>query len=287
MRAKPLYLEGMNGLGDAIYQHPVVKRLAAFQDVYLKTSWPQIYEGLSGVFCVKPETRFRTQKKNIQTYEKWMTVPPATIRMALTYVDRLNKGIPIADALAQCVGLLPGNFKYHLQLREKVESRSNIAIIRPPTLRSEWYAASRNPKMEYIQHAINFLNAKGLETWVVADIQPPEEIYDGVRPAGAARYFEHGELRLPELLEAVHQARIVVGGVGFIVPMCIGMGTPTVVVHGGMGGLNSPHLIDAPGLGDPLHVLPKEYCFCRNHRHACKKTIDLVSLEKTIEAALS
>ena len=57
-----IYIAGMMGLGDNIYQRSFIKLLDG--DIYLRTPWPEIYKDLRNVFPVKSETILRTQRKN-------------------------------------------------------------------------------------------------------------------------------------------------------------------------------------------------------------------------------
>lgn len=173
--------------------------------------------------------------------------------------------------------------KYFLKFRDTAAARGNYAVIRPATIRTEWGAASRNPKPEYIQFCVDHLRERNIETIVIADVDPPDEIYDGIRPAGATRYYERGEKSLPELIDLIHGARMVIGGVGFIAPMCIALGTPALIIHGGAGGYNGPMLIDAPGEGKLTHVLPEHYCQCQDRNHNCNKTINREKLKTAME----
>ena len=87
------------------------------------------------------------------------------------------------------------------------------------------------------------------------------------------------------MLDMIYHAKLVVGPVGFIVPMCIALGTPAIIIHGGEGGLSSPQMINAPGEGHPRHLLPQPYCRCRDHHHQCNKTIDWKVLQSAIHLA--
>lgn len=251
----PLLLNGMLGLGDNIYQYPIVKRLAEFRPVYVRTPWPEVYQNLIDVHCVHRETRLRTQRKNATRQTGYLVAPANIEEQNLSYTAYKHHQYPYWLGLAKSVQV---SFLYHLQMTTKrCPTPGNYAVIRPPTLRQEWKEEGRNPKPEYIQFVIDHLNHRGIDTILVADIEPPYEVYDGFRPQRATRYHEYGELNTTELMDLVYRARVVVGGVGFIVPMSIAFGTPAVILHGKLGTLNSPQAIDCPGLGKPTHVLPR------------------------------
>jgi hypothetical protein len=284
-----LIVEGMQGMGDNIYQVPILAALAERHhgSVYLKTPWPEFYEGIRKLRFMRPTTTLRTQSRNAKRFKGYYEHKGGIARtMSIGYAHLHGHcDFSIHQALIRSAGL--DGIPYHLSLGTRRKTRKrNYAVIRPPTIREEWRAPSRNPRMEYVQYAIDWLNVRGIETVVVADIDHPHELYDGSRPEHATAYFEHGELDTHELIDLFQNAKLVVGGVGFMVPMCIAFATPAVVLHGGAGGWNAPELIDAPGEGKPIHVLPENYCLCKQHTHNCDKKIHLWRIETALEQAL-
>jgi len=275
-----------------VYSLPVLKWLYENKKspMLVRTSWPQIIcqylPSGSDVLFVPPKIKLRTQIKNVEKNRK-MFVNNESVRglkpIRLSYRIGQRQDTPLSTALKLSVRMRD---EYYLRLQDPCNNRQNVAIVRPATLWTEWRAASRNCKQKYIEHAIAYLKSRGLEVWVVADIKEGVEDYDGFRPSGADCYFEKGELSLEELLTALWQARIVVGGVGFIAPVGIALGTPTVIVHGGAGGWNHPTKINCRGVGELVHVLPKRYCLCKSHKHNCDKTIDIKDLDIALEGAL-
>jgi hypothetical protein len=289
----PLWIEGMQGMGDNLYQRPIVEmwRERETGPIYLTTSWPEFYEGVQDLRFVRPNTALRTQNKNVRRYTNWAEPPQNFRKQRISYVQYQNSGMALYRGLLESTGFGSKQSLYHLSLPVRKDEedipRENFALIRPPTVRLEWAAYSRNPKMEYINAAIEMLNEKGLKTIVLADIQPPDEVYaEGRPPRNASKYLDHGEIKPSDLPWMFRSARLVLGGVGFIVPMSIATGTPAVIVHGGAGGWNAPELINAPGDEQPIHVLPEKYCRCRDHVHKCDKTIDLWKLRTAIDLAL-
>lgn len=275
-------LKGMFGLGDNIYQYPIVEELASRGHVHLCTPWPQIYNGLSDVSFAMPVTKLRTQSRNVNESKDRYTCVGGLPEYRLTYTPFQRRGLPIYKGLMQSIGV---QFPYHLKMAESYGGKG-YAVIRPPTIRREWPAPSRNPLALYTQYAIDYLNDLGIITIVLADIQPSEEIWDGPAPERASVYFVNGELDVVSMFSLVHKAALVVGGVGFIVPMCIALGTKAVIVHGGAGGWNAPAIINAPGEGRLTHVLPGNYCLCRSHYHKCNKQIDILRIKKAIDEVL-
>jgi hypothetical protein len=119
---------------------------------------------------------------------------------------------------------------------------------------------------------INWCKAEGLKTILIADVDPPEEDYDGPRPKGVDEVYERGELTLEQILELVGTSLFTVGPVGFICPMSIALGNRCLVLHGGGGGFSGPGMIDAPGRGRLEHFLPVNFCTCFSYHHNCDKS---------------
>ena len=287
-----LLIEGMQGLGDNIYQYPIIQHLSKSHTVYLKTPWPQIYKDLHNVRFVKMESHLRTQSKNLKasTDVPFVNAPNGIRVMRLSYTAYQKMGkVPLFFGLMQSVRLSPP-YRYHLALRPSLakSQRKPHVLIKPPTIRKEWMAPSRNSKMEYFQACIGFIKhlRPDLEVVVIADVAPPDEKYDGRRPLHADTYYEKGELGVEALMDLFYTAELAIGSVGFFAPMGIALGTPTLLIHGGAGGWNHPDLINAPGEGKLDHLLPEKYCLCRNHRHECDKKIDLCKLKQKLEQHL-
>jgi hypothetical protein len=85
----------------------------------------------------------------------------------------------------------------------------------------------------------------------------------------------HGELSVRQLLATVRDAAVVVGGVGWIVPAAIALGTPCFCILGGNGGMNAPERLLHPAMmADHIgFAMPKEFCLCTDMRHECTKAI--------------
>jgi hypothetical protein len=68
---------------------------------------------------------------------------------------------------------------------------------------------------------------------------------------------------------------VVVGGVGWIVPAAIALGTPAFIVLGGNGGMNAPDRLLHPAMpADHIgFARPKEMCLCMDMHHSCNKAI--------------
>ena len=287
MNQRTITVDGMQGLGDSIYQTPIISHLCTkYLKVHLVTTWPQIYPKHRRLAFFRKETLLRTQSKNLQrSGDIFETGRPALTHesIKLSYIQAQQNGLPFYMGLMQSAGV---SFNYYLDLLKEPAERKRIAIVKPATIRKEWPAASRNPLQKYIQLSIDVLNSLGIETIVLADIKEGEEEYAEFRPQRASHYYEKGELPVEQIMQMVQESCIVVSGVGFMAPMCIATGTPAVIIHGGAGGWNRPELIDAPGRGKLTHILPTNYCMCKKPEHACDKIIENYRLEGAIITTL-
>jgi hypothetical protein len=146
-----------------------------------------------------------------------------------------------------------------------------IAVVRPVTVRSEWRNEARNPLPEYLTIIIQHLMTTHTVV-MVADLEPGQEWLVGKLPS-AHQYFVNGELPVRQLLALVRDADIVVGPVGWIVPVGLALKVKTFVVLGGHGGHNAPDKItdkrlDLSRLG---FAKPDRFCQCTGMLHNCDK----------------
>lgn len=283
-RQEAIFVRGMQGLGDNFYQVPVIYRLLEeYQTVWLETSWPQIYMehpnyDSNKLKFVKPNTTLRTQLKNIHRYEFIYEPAPNVPFLSLSYV--MYPDIPIHSALLKSIS--KEDYYYYLELPHPETQIEPIVLIRPPTVRAEWVASARNCLPKYIQKAIDFYNEKGFTTVVVADIEEGLEWYDGFRPQRASLYYEKGEI---DILSFCKKVSLIVGPVGFIVPLCIAYGIPNLIIGGGWGYYNNPCRLFVPGRGKINYISPKPLCMCTDANHNCNKTIDDSVLKEALECS--
>ena len=289
-----LLIESMKGLGDNIFQRPFVRAAATREPVYITTPWPEMYTDLPGVHFVRQPTTLRTQAKNIarQPAARWEPPPrqATAVRFRYTPADLARQSI--IASLERTLPLQGAPFVFDLPpSTSRHVGAKPYAIVRPVTVRKEWASASRGPKHQYLQSAINLLLARGLEVVTIADVDGVNETFDGPPPRGQTRSFHAGQLGLLDLIHMVRNARVIVAGVGFIVPMTIAAGVPLYIVFGGRGGHNAPHVITDPRM-DMSRVgtaIPDRFCMCTDARHACDKRITGFSekFNAWLEGALS
>ena len=255
---------GMLGLGDNIYQRAFIKALPG--EVYLQTPWPELYRDLPHVRLVRPDTRLRTQGKNIRRHGGWRAMPRGHLVRVAYGRDGIIKG------MAKCFGRLPGDFA--LPDLGPSPAAGRYVVVRPVTVRAEWRADARNPLPEYVAMAAAEMRRRGYTVVSVADLEPGKEwALDPLPPSDIQ--FHAGELPVEQLLALVQGAAAVIGGIGWIVPACIAAQVPAWVVCGGQGGFNAPELITAPcmNLSRIAFAVPDNFCRCTQREHTCDKRI--------------
>ena len=274
------FVMGHQGMGDSIFQRPFVRAVAARGRTQIQTPWPELFEDL-GVEFVMPEARLRTQSKNIarQPRSRWTPIDQLAQRVKpkYSYLD-LEKGVSITSAME---GRCPlGETPYIFDLPPALAGPPPIvvprpfAVLRPVTERSEWRAAARAPDPEYIAEAARILRRRGWTVVSVADLSGQAEWLVGPEPEVDVALHK-GELALPELVRLCSSADLLVGGVGWVVPLAIAAGVPLITIFGGCGAHNRPALITDPrmDLSRTSFLLPDQFCPCALKDHRCRKAI--------------
>lgn len=273
---RPLFIQMMQGLGDACYQRPFVRAQGAVRPTFIDTAWPEIYSDLLGVHFVKPNTTLRTQAKHVARLNgfPWETAPDHWQGDRNKFMYVLVAPGSIAGELERHIGLAGQPFVFDLPDFGPPLITGRYAVIRPASVRTEWKAPARNPDPAYIADAARLLRAAGITVVCVADLDGEQEVLHGEMPE-ADHYFVKGELEPKALLALVKNAAVVVGGVGWIVPVCLAYRTPAVIIGGGLGHYNAPaRVIDKRMDGSRMRfVMPDPYCTCNAPRHNCAKAI--------------
>lgn len=270
----------MFGLGDNIMQRPFVRAAwRRHEVVYLQTPWPELYADMPGLRFVRSQTRLRTQAKNERASRARWHLCPGGQRIQIAYgAAALASGRSIQSAMEERLPLGDEPFVWDLPRIGRAPRLDTggkpIALIRPVTERSEWHNAARSPRPEYVNAAAARLMASHYVV-AVADLQLGHEWLVGEMPV-CDRAFMRGELSVVDLLALMRQADVVVGGVGWIVPAALALGSRAFIYLGGNGGHNAPEIIvdpraDASRLG---FAMPRKFCRCAEKHHACDKTIE-------------
>lgn len=274
-------IDSMQGLGDNIYQRHIVKSLSeSGNNIWITTSWPEIYSDLENVRFLKPETKLRTQSKNILRNTTWeSSYPRDCLLLPIRYGAKdMPKG-SILKTMESRAGFKVREINLTLpdfgRVPEIIGNRGKpIAVIRPVTARKEWLNNARSPKPEYISQVAIDLLSSGFWVVSVADIDDSSEWLVGEAPPASQRLHK-GELSVIELLALIQGAKVVVGGVGWIVPACLAAKTNLYCILGGQGGHNSPRHVADPrmDLSRIRFATPDRFCMCDRMDHDCDKEI--------------
>lgn len=271
-----IYLQGMQGLGDSVYQRLIVQALAREDDVYLTTPWPELYTDMDVRFVRNPSP-LRTQSRNIaaQPADRWADKPAGADRRKVHYAGCWDRGDSMLAGMAKSVRAtgLPLPLLLPLPGDEWTRPRP-IALVRPVTRRTEWPDTARNPDPAYVQAASLALIDAGYCVICVADIDDVNEVLVGALPL-ADEYFVRGELSPTDLIDLMWSARASVGSVGWVLPFSIASRTPHLCVLGGHGRSNCPEVLVDPMIDTGLvtWAMPDNFCRCDQMRHDCDKTI--------------
>ncbi len=263
-----MHIYGMMGLGDNVYQRAFISAIKF--PVYIETPWPEIYQGTLAM-PVLPCTHLRTQMKNIKRQTAWYT--PVGVENAVSVRYRFGN---ILDEMFKCLQLPRVALNLPSYGGRPIPQR--YILVRPVTIRSEWRltAESRNPDPEYIRLASVELKKAGFTIVSVADLDGDKEW--ALDPLPYADITLHkGELSVTELMRYAEHADGIVGGIGWIVPVCQAYRTPAFIVCGGNGGYNCPENISDSRIDLAAHniryAVPDNFCRCTEKQHPCDKRI--------------
>lgn len=279
---KSLFIRAQWGLGDSIFARPFVREAAKLYDVFLETPWPELFEDLP-VHFVRIERKLRTQMKNIdrQKADRWSAPPADALYISPGYNGKsFEAGANIVQSLEykyHSVGVeLPASPDWDLPDTGRCPVTNTrgrpIAFVRPVTARREWRNTARNPHPSYVSWVTDKLRRTHFIVTVV-DVNTKDEWYEGTPPR--ADLAINGDYNVSQLIALMRHSDIVVGGVGFIVPMSIALKRRAFVLLGGHGGHNHPRLITDPRMDTSrlTFAMPERFCLCTNMSHACNKTM--------------
>jgi hypothetical protein len=267
----------MKGLGDNVYQRPFIRALARRRPVYLETPFPEIYADLPGVHFVKTGTPLRTQRKHENAVDPgmWSPLPRSFVSRQVHYGSRDLAAFSIPRALERQIQLNGSPVALDLPiglLRAPAARNRPIAFVRPVTARREWLNTARNPDPAYVAAVAADLR-RTHHVILAADLESGAEDLVGTLPPHDEAFLR-GELALPDLLGLVAAADVVVGGVGWIVPVSIALRRPCFVILGGHGAHNAPDRLVDPrfDLSRIAFAMPDRFCLCDRMTHRCDKT---------------
>ncbi len=286
----PIVLSVQSGLGDHILARSAVRYLTTLRpDVYVRSSWPQLWDGILPRDRVLPRlSPLRCQAANEARFpETWDPPRVDGLALELTYMDRFadmtapGSTLTMLEAIASLVGDPAPDCALDVTAFEAEGRRAAAALSldvdapfligRYPTVRSEWFCSSRNPAPGLIAAALAGARRNDEPVLSVAWVEAEaEEFVEADRPA--THRAELGELSIEAYIWLLARARVVVSSV--CNPTLV---TPAVggSVFSVFGGAVPPATIFDPRLG-PGHygfVAPEPFCACFDPLHACEKSI--------------
>lgn len=277
---EPLVVEGMHGMGDNLHQRAIVREYMRSHRVYLRTPWPELYHDLQGprLALLRPETRLRTQAKNVVRSQVFDDVAPparaACVRVSYPpAMVRKHRGV-LAAMAEQCD--VPQARDFSLPVPEdwrhglSLPTDRPVIVYRPLVERREWAgAAARNPNREaYVEVLQAIRHELGAYVVSVADLAPGQEwiVSEDIR---ADLELHGGELDIRQLCALWRDAGLVYTAPGFGLVLAQAIGTPVVSLFGGYERAYSFR-------DDPLtcKIEPRDACDCFTHHHRCGQKMD-------------
>lgn len=259
----------MMGLGDNVYQRPAIRAFheARGTPVYLRTPWPQLYHDMPFVRCVRPETGLRTQAINVGKSD-FVPAPRAADKIRLGYrPSDFDAGLSPPEVFNAQLRVDGRDFYLPWEAEKKP-----IAVVHPPTVRTEWYNAARPNDPKYMQRLID--NHPEFHWVAVGWVDPPHEAHYG-EPLRVDEEYMRGELSTNEMITMIASAQVFVTCVSYGLPLGIALRVPTLCLWGGDVG---PELLrkDWMGLDHYEECVPDPFCSCYRHRHRngeCNKVL--------------
>ena len=294
MGAKDLYFLGPNGFGDNFYLRCLVRHLVKkYETVYIRTALPEAYWDIPNVkFVYNDRLDLRTQLNHCKKYHKdtWSKVPLGTKELQwsaclplyrqrsfqkhLTEDRSVTKFIQEENNIKDFDFSFPLKDEWIISAKKVIESLDNkgkkICIIRPPTVRKEWPAISRNPKIEHIQLLIDKYK-KEYYFISIADIEQYEEWLDGDLD-GIDKRFHHGEIPITTIFGLIKLTDMMITYPGFFTLIAIVLRSKCFCIFGGLQ--THDHLFNENmGLENFEYVIPEPFCNCFDMAHKCNKEI--------------
>lgn len=265
----------MRGLGDGVYQRPIVRHLTTLhEELWIATPWPELYRDLRVRFYHKPQThhtQIRNAIRNASVYE----TPPEGEESRITYgMNISHQGI--VGAMEAALGHTPHTFPYHLDLPpgEPETDRRPYVLVNPVSVRKEWTDLSRNCLPGYIADAAHAARGWGFNTIGLGAFNNMTEFCVYPPPPLDIDYTD-GRLKISKLMALFRGAAGVICPVGFALPMALAAKVPVLCVWGGRGKYNNPKNLVDERIDSSLLVnaIPDPHCNCVQNDHDCQREI--------------
>jgi hypothetical protein len=284
------------GFGDNLYQRAILRVLAKqYGTVYLQTTCPDIYWDIPNVRFVEPgSVPLRTQAKYLASLPRATFSPrPALIRsLGWRYQWNMNTGGSHVEWLRQQSGVTRERFDFTFPVKpewlvaaaavlERIGIKGKrLCVVRPSTIRKEWFNASRNPKSANLQLLIDRYKSDYFYIGF-ADLEPGVEWLDG-ELKGIDAAFLKGELPLTTIFGLIKLSDMVITGPTWTMVAAIAERARCFTIFGGCA--KPERIVDASmGLGQFAYVAPEPFCDCKRGDHSCDKDIPAAKIIERFE----
>jgi hypothetical protein len=295
----------MAGIGDNLHERAIVRELARDNDVWVRTSWPQIYWDMPQLKLLPAESKtpwmVRNERNNAGHYchER---LPAGARRILNGYLSVMPDGIKqygsVLGTMAHICEVPPVDdfrmpikpewyVKAHELLRKHAPSKP-LLIYRPPMTVLNWRRklitakVARNPELADNFELISSIREKFFVI-SLANCTGFEELA-GPR-LKADLEFHRGELSFETMAALTSMAALVFCSPGFACVLAQAVGTPSICVFGGFEGKESFSV--GAQYAPWLPIEPINPCACWSHGCEHDKKIDVGSAKKKIDAFIA
>jgi len=287
----------MHGIGDNLHERAIVRELMRDNEVWLMTSWPQMYWDMPALHLLPLRSPIAWMAKNeLRCAALYGTTPaPAGAHVfRCGYAFHQARADSVLGAMAKHCGVGVGDFRLPIapawaqQADALIESwqpdrpllitRPLLTIDRRRSPRSAQAKVARNP--DAAAYAELFAGIRERYFVVsIADAMPGHEQI--VAPLDADVELHHGELDFETVAALTARAALVYCSPCFLTVLAQAVETPLVCVFGGFEAANS----FAPGgrFSPWLPVEPVHPCRCWNYGCRHDKTIDVAAAAEKID----
>jgi len=293
---RPLFIEGMQGLGDNLHQRAVVRQLQiSGRPIWLRTPWPCMYHDLIGgglKLCDSVST-LRTQAKNAGRERAAFVAAPQFAGMETLHVSYSPPLVrdcgSVLGAMSKQCGVAVGDFRLPVPHAWRAKASTWIErwrparpllIARPLVNRREWGGClARNPDSVAFAEIFAAIR-RDFFVVSVADLADGVEwvVWDDLDMRDVACHA--GELDAETLAALIEMSALVYASPGFAVPMAQAVETPVICVFGGYE--NSKSFSAGARFSPYLGIDPIKPCDCFRHDHSCQKVIDVPAAIKRV-----
>jgi hypothetical protein len=291
----PLVLNGMHGLGDNLHERAIVRELMRRNEVWLKTSWPQIFWDMERelhllplkspiVWMAKNETRTAALYGRTQP-------PPGARTISNGYLSRMPKGVKdygsVLGTMANVCGVpVVGDFRMPIApewsakadaVLDRLNPTKRLMIYRPPVAISEANRVSaqakiaRNPDLDAYHALVSAIRDRYFVISLADMTQVSERLIGPQIEADVE--FHHGELDFETMAALTESADLVFTSPCFMTVLAQAVSAPMICVF---GGFESKESFSAGARYSPwLPIEPINPCTCWSPACTHDKTIDI------------